>query len=134
MRSMKAADVARHIEASFGDVEVTEAYGYTMFFYGRLRMSPFATTLEHDTEYDAGSNLDARGAWRLNLGIEKATFAALTLHADPTALDCLLPHPHYAAQSWVSIISPSDTSFETIVKPLLAEAYALAKRRDQRLA
>ena len=130
---MKAADVARHIEASFDNVERTEAYGYTMFFYGTLRMLPFATLLEQDTEYDNGSNLDARGAWRLNLGVEKATHKSLALDADPTALDRWLPHPHYAAQSWISIISPSEATFEATVKPLLAEAYALAKRRDQRL-
>jgi len=44
-----------------------------------------------------------------------------------------LPHPHYAAQSWISIISPSAATFDTIVRPLLAEAHALATRRDQRL-
>ena len=130
---MNAADVARHIETTFEGIDRTEAYGYTMFFYGTLRMLPFATLLEHDTEYDNVSNLDARGAYRLNIGVEKATYRALELADDQTALDCLLPHPHYSAQSWVSIISPSDATFAETLVPLLAEAYALAKRRDQRL-
>ena len=131
MRTMKAAEVAAHID-TFAGVDRTEAYGYTMWFYGTLRMLPFATLLEHDTEYDNGSNLDARGAWRLNIGVEKATFKALTLDADPHALDRLIPHPHYAAQAWIAIISPSETTFTETLVPLLAEAYALAKRRDER--
>jgi hypothetical protein len=129
---MEAADLARHITTTFAGVERTEAYGYTMFFYGTLRMLPFATLLEHDTDYDSVSNLDARGAYRLNIGVEKATYRSLELADDQTALDCLLPHPHYAGQSWVSIISPSDATFEETLRPLLAEAYALAKRRDER--
>jgi Family of unknown function (DUF6194) len=131
MRPMKAAEAAAYID-TFAAIERTEAYGYTMFFYGTLRMLPFATILEHDTEYDSGSNLDARGAWRLNIGIEKATYKALVLDPDPHALDRLQPHPHYAAQAWISIISPSQAMFTQTIAPLLVEAHALAKRRDQR--
>jgi hypothetical protein len=131
MGEMKAAEAAAHI-AAFVGIERSEAYGYSMFFYGPLRMLPFATILEHDTEYDNGSNLDARGAWRLNIGVEKATYRALVLDPDPQALDRLLPHPHYAAQAWISIISPSATTFAATLVPLLVEAHALAKRRDER--
>lgn len=132
MRAMKAAEAAAYIDRTFAGIERTEAYGYTMWFYGTLRMLPFATILENDTEYDNGSNLDARGAWRLNIGVEKATYRALVLAGDPQALDRLLPHPHYAAQAWISIISPAEATFTQALAPLLAEAYALAKRRDER--
>ena len=57
------------------------------------------------------------------------TVAALEDQYDFTALDTLMPHPEYAPQWWVCVLSPSDTTFEQ-VKPLLAEAYAIAARRN----
>ena len=36
-----------------------------------------------------------------------------------------MPHPVYAWMSWVCVLSPSADAFE-LVKPLLAEAHALA--------
>lgn len=49
---------------------------------------------------------------------------------DYTVLDQLLPHPVYAPQRWISVLNPSAATFETVLKPLLAEAYArLAPRR-----
>jgi hypothetical protein len=50
---------------------------------------------------------------------------------DFTALDTIMPHPEYAAQYFVCILNPSDVTFET-VRTLLAEAYALAARRNAR--
>jgi len=79
------------------------------------------------------------GVFRLNIGISKQTYWSLfgpqparpaaggvveTGH-DFTVLDQLLPHPVYGWMSWVSVLNPSATTFET-VKPLLAEAYDLA--------
>jgi Family of unknown function (DUF6194) len=48
---------------------------------------------------------------------------------DFTALDQILPHPVYAPQSWVCVLSPSDATFQATVRPLLAEAYDLAVSR-----
>ncbi|HLL24765.1 MAG TPA: DUF6194 family protein [Kofleriaceae bacterium] len=127
---MTVAELARYI-AALGDVEVAEAYGYTMFFHGTLRMLPFATLLERDTDYDNISQLDVRGVYRLNIGLDKATYGTLELSDDVLAIDQLMPHPHYASQAWVSITAPSSLA---VIGPLLAAAYALAKERDQRLA
>jgi hypothetical protein len=44
---------------------------------------------------------------------------------DFTTVDKLLPHPVYGWMSWVSVLNPSAPTFEK-VKPLLAEAHALA--------
>jgi hypothetical protein len=51
---------------------------------------------------------------------------------DFTALDQLMPHPVYAPQSWVSVLNPSEATFQT-VQPLLAEAYELAVRRNAKV-
>jgi hypothetical protein len=43
-----------------------------------------------------------------------------------------MPHPEYAAQSWLCVLAPSDGTFERDVKPLLDEAHRLAKHRYER--
>jgi hypothetical protein len=45
---------------------------------------------------------------------------------DFTALDQVMPHPVYGRQYWVCVLNPSDETFETKVRPLLAEAYEMA--------
>ena len=44
-----------------------------------------------------------------------------------------MPHPVYAAQSWVCVLNPSDATFESL-RPLLAEAHQRAAERDARIA
>lgn len=67
--------------------------------------------------------------FRLNVGVSRQTFRALfpsdEAH-DYAELDVRMPHPVYAAQSWISVLNPSDERF---AQPLLAEAYGLAVRR-----
>lgn len=41
-----------------------------------------------------------------------------------------MPHPVYAPQFFVCILNPSEATFEEMVKPLLAEAYDVAKMRS----
>ena len=127
--------VAGYIVSVFEHVEVSEAWGYTMFFYRDAHRLPFATLIAQNTEHDRVSNLDRPGVYRLNIGIEKATFQSLfnsSIQPDYTALDQLMPHPDYAAQSWICILAPNDATFESDVKPLLEEAYRLARRRYER--
>ena len=128
--------LAHHITSTLEDVAVTEAYGYTFFFYGDDRMMPFATMIAQDTEHDRVSNLDRPGVYRLNLGVEKTTFRrlfdAVASEPDYTALDRLMPHPEYAAQSWLCVLTPSDETFARDVQPLIDEAYRLARRRQER--
>jgi hypothetical protein len=64
----------------------------------------------------------------------KETFAKLfdaESDHDFTALDRLMPHPVYARNHFVCVLSPSDSTFESI-RPLLKEAHAIAMGRIER--
>lgn len=127
--------MAAYLDQTFDDVQIADSWGYTMFFVGAERTMPFVTTIAADTEHDRVSDLNRPGVYRLNIGVDKLTFEALMDGAaapDYTALNVLMPHPHYAAQSWLCILAPSDQMFEALLKPLLAQAYARAKHRLDR--
>lgn len=106
------------------------------------RQQPFATIVTGD-HYEKVSRLDEPGAWRLNIGLTKATYASLfgpvpterdadwVLDSghDYTHRDNLMPHPFYASQYWVCIVSPTELD---PLKPLLTEAYEFAVRKYDR--
>jgi hypothetical protein len=137
-----------------GDGSPELAWGDTFFMYDpehRLpaaRRFPFATIVTKDYgEFDGASRLDRPGVFRLNVGVSKEMYRSLfgpqpapppmggvaeTGH-DFSALDRLMPHPVYAAMSWVCVLNPSAATFET-VRPLLAEAYQLVVDRYARRA
>jgi hypothetical protein len=50
---------------------------------------------------------------------------------DLTALDVIMPHPDYAKQYFICVLSPGEATFER-VRVLLAEAYEIAVRRFNR--
>ncbi len=136
---MDAMAMTHYITETFAGVETTTAYGYTFFFYAAERKFPFATLAHADNEYDRVSNLDRPGVFRLNIGVRKSTFQALfgtgttdVSVYDLTVLDTIMPHPEYAAQSWVCVLSPSDGTFQHTVHPLVAEAYAMAVQKHRR--
>ncbi len=105
------------------------------------RQFPFATIVTHDYgDFDNTSHLDRPGVFRLNIGLSRDTFRLLfdpskgaeggdRTEPDLAALDRLMPHPVYASQSWVCVLNPRPDTFEA-VKPLLAEAYSNAARRQ----
>lgn len=128
----------QYIVETFADVETATNFGYTFYFYRDDHMLPFATMIAADNEYDRLSNLDRPGVFRLNIGVSKETFQRLFGTQKPrnedydfTALDRLIPHPEYAAQSFLCVLSPSSATFEQL-RPLLAEAYELAVKRYRR--
>jgi hypothetical protein len=132
---MDDTTIAEYIIHSFEGVETTQAFTYTFFFYRSERKLPFATLAAADNEYDRVSNLDRPGVFRLNLGVRRETFQSLfgagkvDLGAyDFTALDTLMPHPEYAGQHWLCVLSPGAATWER-AQALLAEAYARAARR-----
>ncbi|GAA1717066.1 DUF6194 family protein [Kribbella yunnanensis] len=103
------------------------------------RQQPFATIVTGD-HYEQVSRLDEPGAWRLNLGLTKATYTSL-FGSPPTerdadwvlasghdyaARDLLMPHPFYASQYWVAIVSPSTLA---PLLPLITEAHDFAARK-----
>jgi hypothetical protein len=130
--------VTHYIIESFPDVETATAYGYTFFFYKSDHKLPFATLASSDNDYDRVSNLDRTGVYRLNIGVGRQTFQSLFGAAkvdvsryDYTALDVIMPHPDYAPQNFICVLSPSEATFEKI-RDLLAEAYDIARRRFAR--
>ena len=135
---MDETSIAQYIADTFAGVETDHNFGYTFFFYGPDHMLPFATIAAADNEYDRVSNLDRPGVFRLNIGVSKQTFQALfgtgkvdVSAYDFTALDKIMPHPEYAAQNFVCVLSPSGLTLER-VRALLAEAYELAVRRHSK--
>lgn len=135
---MNESSVADYITKTFPDVETTEAFGYTFFFYKTERKLPFATLAASDNEYDNVSNLDRPGVFRLNIGISRDSFQSLfsttkvdVNYYDFTALDVIMPHPEYAPQSFICVLSPGAATWEK-TRTLLAEAYDIAVRRYNR--
>jgi hypothetical protein len=117
------------------------AWGDSFFIYDPdrnlddVRRFPFATIVTKDYgDFDNASNLDRPGVFRLNIGVSKETFANLFPaegEYDFTALDRLIPHPVYGRNHWVSVLNPSESTFE-LVKPLLTEAHGIAIGRIKR--
>jgi hypothetical protein len=135
---MNVSSVGDYITKTFSGIETTTAFGYTFFFYRSERKLPFATLISSDQDYDRISKLDRPGVFRLNIGISKQTFQSLfgatkvdINSYDFTALDVIMPHPDYAQQHFICVLSPSEATFERI-RPLLAEAYDVAVRRYTR--
>ena len=135
---MTESEVVDYLTKTFPGVETTTAFGYTFFFYRSERKLPFATLIASDQDYDRLSNLDRPDVFRLNIGISKQTFQSLfgttTVEVkgyDFTALDVIMPHPEYAQQYFICVLSPSEATFERI-RALLAEAYDIAIRRYTR--
>lgn len=136
-----------YILATFEGLHPADNAGDTFFTYdpGRDlpqdRWLPFATLVTGD-HYDTVSGLNRPGAYRINIGVTKATYVALLGPApterdengvlvtgyDYTAVDTLLPHPFYASQHWVSIVNPAEATVDT-VRRLLDEAYGFAVRK-----
>ncbi len=135
---MDEITIAKYITDTFEGVETADNFGYKFFFYGPDRMLPFATIATADYPYDHVSNLDRPGVFRLNIGVSKQTFQSLfgaskvDISAyDFTALDKIMPHPEYAAQYFVCVLSPSEATLKK-VQAMLAEAYDLAVRRHSK--
>jgi hypothetical protein len=149
---MDASSVIRYLTEEFDHVVAVEKDGDTFFTYDPSghppdgAWQPFATVVTGD-RHDRVSNLDRDGAYRLNVGLRKATYTGLfgappRVRDDDWVLDTgfdyatedrLMPHPHYAAQYWVCVVNPGEVTFEE-VKPLLAEAHAFAARKAHRRA
>src|SRR5919202_3105211 len=88
---MDAAELRSYICATFDGVVAVDQDGDTFFRYDPdggeppERWMPFATIVTGD-RYDSVSNLDRPGAYRVNVGVTKATYTAM-FGAPPTARD-----------------------------------------------
>ncbi len=155
---MNEADISRYVTEAFEGVDVVVDAGNSFFFYNPDsnvppdHRFPFVTLVTSDL-YDQFSNLNRPSVFRLNIGIGKQTFRSLFgdparssgsdsaqisgvngSSSDFTALDQVMPHPVYGRMYWVCVLNPSDETFETQVRTLLAEAYELAVSKYKRQA
>jgi hypothetical protein len=128
--------ITSYITDTFENVETTVNMGYRFFFYKDDHMHAFATIASTDNEYENISDLDRPGVYRLNIGLSRDTFRSLfgtgkidTSIYDFTALDTIMPHPDYSSQHFVCVLSPSETTFNEQIRPMLAEAYEVAMKR-----
>lgn len=149
---MSEAEIIDFISKNFEGVDLTtaskengapeSAWGDSFFFYDpdgsadRDKRFPFATLVVKDyAGFDEESNLNRPGIFRLNIGVGRETFRSLFAEDakhDFTALDTLMPHPVYGAMNWVSVLNPTNETFESKVKPLLQEAYDRAAGRGRK--
>jgi hypothetical protein len=123
------------------------AWGDSFFYYEpegveAERKLPFATIVTQDYDgFDMASNLNRPGIYRLNLAIGRIRFGELVgyppaQHAeheedfDYRALDCVLPHPVYAVQAYVSILNPGEKT-SALARSLIVEAHGRAAERHR---
>src|SRR5262245_50469987 len=130
---MDATELRCYICETFEGVMAFDNSGDTFFIYDpdqdlpAERQLPFATIVTGD-HYDSVSKLDRLGAYRINIGLTKATYAAwfgavptqrdasgvLNPGFDHAAVDTVLPHPTYASQHWVCVVNPGEATVETV--------------------
>src|SRR5215212_11395187 len=144
--TVNEVEISRYITGTLEGVDVVVDSGTSFFFYNPDpnlppdHKFPFVTLVTSDL-YDQFSNLNRPSVFRLNMGIGKQTFRSLFGEParssgggnatesgqnfgdyDFTALDHVMPHPVYGRMYWVCVLNPSEETFETKVRPLLAEA------------
>lgn len=120
-----------------------DAWGETSLFYNPGRALPrgvyFATLKEKDGDNDRASDLNRPDIFRLNVGTSKPLFLERFGPPPPrpgkgqhiegdwdfTAQDTVTPHPVYGWMSWVSVVTPSQATFDDL-RPMIDAAYAKA--------
>ena len=136
-----------YICEAFDGISVVESSSDTFFIYdpaGDLpadRMFPFVTIVTDDN-YESVSQLSQPEAYRLNIGLTKATYSSwfgaaptrrdehgvLETGFDYSVRDRVMPHPIYASQYWVCVVNPSEATLD-VIRPMLAEAHQFAARK-----
>ncbi len=122
--------------AGLENVQREDSYGYAMYFVGDDHMVPFVSIADSDNEYDAVSNLNRDGVYRVNIGVGRATYDSLfgdreVEGIDFTAINVFLPHPQYAKQNFICILNPAGENEER-TKQYIREAHDLAAGRAER--
>lgn len=143
---MKVDQILHYCTEYLSDTVLVESWGEKGIFYNpnhALKRGVYVLTVkEKDGANDKGSNLNRDGIFRMNMGLRKQTFLELfgsiparpaagevvKMEYDFTLLDTILPHPVYAWMGWISILNPSEDTFEKL-KPLIEESYAFATEK-----
>jgi hypothetical protein len=121
--------IVDYLTTTYPGTDVVTIPGAWFFSLDAEKHWPNYATIVTTDEHDMGSpsNLSARPhVFRLNLGVDKATFERyIDADAEPdyAARDTVLPHPVYAAQRWISILTPSWATWTETVIPLIAIAH-----------
>ena len=120
-------EITTWITSTYPETRIASAMGATFFSLTDRHWPNFATIVTTD-EHDIGapSNLAREGVFRLNVGVGRDTFRRLVGSIgdpDHAELDRILPHPVYAKQRWISILNPSRSTFDDVLKPLIGEAH-----------
>ncbi len=144
---MNSSDMKRYVCETFDGVNALDGSGDTFLLYDPNhdlppeRQLPFATIVTGD-HYDSVSKLNRPGAYRVNIGLTKASYTVLFGPApthrgengvletgfDYAATDRVMPHPVYASQYWVCVVNPGEASLDA-VRTMLAEAHGFAARK-----
>lgn len=115
------------LRETYPDADVVTIDGAVFFSLDPERHFPnFVTIVWTDDFGDTVSDLSRPGVFRVNIGVNRETFARLVgSMKDPeySAFDRLLPHPVYARQHYISILNPSEASVRDVILPLIAEAH-----------
>lgn len=130
---MKVENVIQSIVESFEGVHVAEAFGGTFFSSDEKGMYPFATIVTADDEYDSYSNLNRdAGTYRLNISLDKSEFKEmfdLDGEHDYSAVDTLMPHPVYGKNAWISVVNPSEETFQRLM-PMMEAGHRRAVEKE----
>lgn len=111
------------IRDAFPDAVVASIDSAVFFSLDESHWPNFATIVWTD-EHDEGapSDLARPGVYRVNVGVDRETFARLVggmAHSDYAAFDRFIPHPVYAKQRWISILNPSHDTVRDSLMPLI---------------
>ena len=132
---MSPDDIVRFVEDDLGGTIVLVAseangapevsWGDTFFIYdpdgviSPEKQFPYATIVNNDVPgFDEASNLGRDGVFRVNMWVSRPTFEQVAEaetdsdQVDYAALDRVIPHPVYGAQSWLSVLNPADSTSE----------------------
>jgi hypothetical protein len=111
------------------------AWGDHFFYFSAdgtipQRGQPFATIVTKNYPDDDRCDLDPPGRFRVNVHVGRARLDELVTGdpVDYAATDQVLPHPLYARQGWVAVVTPGPQSLD-LVTGLLREAHTAAATR-----
>jgi hypothetical protein len=140
---MSPESIIQLLTSELDGVVPKSSWGETSLFYNPDKLLPngvyFCTIKEKNGDNDKSSELDRKSVFRVSIGAGKANYekhfgikpkrpdkgCIVNTGHDFTKLDELMPHPIYAWMLWVQILSPSKSSFESIL-PLITDAHASA--------
>ena len=118
--------IIRTILATWPETDMVSIDGASFFSLDPEKHWPNYATIVWADNFDQSTNLTEPGVFRLNLGVSRPTFQRIAKAApdpDYTAFDRLFPHPVYGKQLWISVLNPSDATFQDLVLPLMTEAH-----------